>query len=220
MVPEGGRTIRFKVADLADQLDAFAERWPGGRADARGRAFVSEDGMARLLPPLLVTTPLADERIGDYARRFGIEAGRHVVLLMRAAGVALGYWDGEELLRHKAIRKYVVRGSGKAQPVHLESKGKSRYGSRLRLQNWRRLLTETNERLRQWWIEPGEPERLFLSVPVRVFSDLLAADPAPPFARGDALLTRIPLHVHRPDHAELLRVHRWLAVGSVVLPPG
>ena len=42
-------------------------------------------------------------------------------------------WRGEELVRHKVFKRYVVRGRGRAQPTHLKSKGKSRYGSRLRL---------------------------------------------------------------------------------------
>jgi len=28
----------------------------------------------------------------------------------------------------------------------------------------------------------------------------------------------VPMHVHRPDHAELLRVRSWLARGRLELP--
>ncbi len=213
-----GRTIRFALPELPEQLEAFAERWPDAVADERGRTLLSPDESARLVPPLLAAPPTAGEPVRDYLGRLEIAVGLHVVLLVRAAGVALGYWDGEKLLRHKAIRKYVIRGKGRAQPTHLKTQGKSRYGSRLRLQNWRKLLAETNQRLRDWWEERGEPEHVFLSVPVRVFSDLCAADPPPPFAAGDPRLRRIPLHVHRPDHEELLRVRRWLAHGRVELP--
>lgn len=210
------RTFRFPLADLSEQVEAFAARWPDAVADPRGRTFVGDAGAARLQPPCLLPPPLPGETPRDYVQRIDPAVGRHVVLLVRAAGTALGYWDGAELLRHKAIRKYVVRGNGKAQPTHLATKGKSRYGSRLRLQNWKRLLSETNARLRDWWDELGAPARVHVSVPVRVFTDLLAADPAPPFTRDQ--VARIPLHVHRPDHAELLRVRRWLASGGVELP--
>ncbi|MCR9244832.1 MAG: hypothetical protein NXI31_07355 [bacterium] len=217
------RRIDFPLVDLAEQLEAFAELWPRAVTDSRARALHAFNGEAVLAPPFLGPRLLAGESITRYQRRVAEQelesAGeRHAVVLVRAAGVALGYWDGEALLRHKAIRRYVIRGKGRAQPTHLAKKGKSRYGSRLRLQNWRRQLAETNERLRDWWEEFGEPERIFLSVPVRVFSELAAATPAPPFQKEDPNVQRLPLHVHRPDHSELLRVRRWLGRGHVELP--
>lgn len=213
-----GRAIRFGLPDLREQLEAFRERWPDAATDKRASAWLSPDGMARLAPPILAPRVHPGESIPDYMSRCDVSIGLHVVLLVRAAGVALGYWEGRELLHHKAIRKYVIRGRGKAQQTFLKTQGKSRYGSRLRLQNWRRLLAETNERLLQWWDEPGRPERVFVSVPVRVMADLCAAEPPPPFQKGDPMLVRIPMHVHRPDHAELLRVHGELAVGRLDLP--
>jgi hypothetical protein len=122
------------------------------------------------------------------------------------------------LLHHKASRRYVVRGHGKAQPLHRKTRGKSRYGARLRLQNWKRLLAETNARLRDYWRDFGAPERVFLAVPVRTLPELLAAEPAPPFARDDPRLQRVPMHVHRPDFAELQRVRRWLGSGRLEVP--
>ena len=58
-----------------------------------------------------------------------------VLLLLQAGAMAIGQWDVDELMYHKAIRRYVVRGHGRAQPLHARTKGKSRYGARLRLQN-------------------------------------------------------------------------------------
>jgi hypothetical protein len=140
------------------------------------------------------------------------------VLLLRAAGAAVGYWHGDELLHHKAMRKYVVRGHGKAQPTYAKTRGKSRYGARLRMQNWRRMLAETNERLCEYWQLNGAPERVFYSVPVRVFAELWTAPQKPPFEPRDVRLQRLPVHVHRPDFAELLRVRVWLGRGRLELP--
>lgn len=217
-MPAARRTIRFALADTREQLEAFAARWPEAAADPRGRAFTAADGAAVAVPPMLAPRLRPGEQVASYVRRCDATVGRHVVMLVRAAGVALGYWDGDELLRHKAIRKYVIRGKGKAQPTFLETRGKSRYGSRLRLQNWRRQLAETNRRLAGWWDELGAPDRLYVSVPVRVFADLRAAEPPPPFLDGEPPPERLPVHVHRPDHAELLRIRRWLAHGRVELP--
>lgn len=213
-----GRALRFALADLPEQVEAFRQRWPAARAASLGFAFVGAPG-ARLRLPLLAPRAVAGEAIAAYAERLPGPVERSVVLLLQAGAMAIGYWDGDELLRHKAIRRYVVRGHGKAQPLHRKTRGKSRYGARLRLQNWQRLLGETNERLHACWRDFGAPERVFVSVPVRILPELLAADPTPPFARDDVRLQRVPMHVHRPDFAELQRVRRWLGVGRLELPP-
>jgi len=214
MQPDEPRpSVRFPWRDLPEQLAAFGERWPQAVADARGHAFVVPTVPAALRLPLVVTRPLPGERIGAFAARLDA-----VVLLVRAGAVALGAWLDDERIVHKALRKYVVRGNGRAQATHLKTRGKSRYGSRLRLQNWRALLAETNERLCDLWTQHGAPARVFWSAPVRVWADLCAAAPPPPFARDDAALQRLPLHVHRPDFDELLRVRNWLEHGRLELP--
>lgn len=214
--PVDRRTITFALPDLAEQVEAFAARWPTARADVDAHAFVVDE--ARLALPLAAPRPSAGEWPTDYVERLAGPAELQVVLLLRAGAMAFGCWRGDELLQHKAIRRYVVRGSGKAQATHLKTHGKSRYGSRLRLQNWKRLLGETNERLADCFALHGAPDRLFFGVPVRVLSELFAAEPAPPFARDATLLQRLPMHVHRPDHEELLRVRAAVLRGVVELP--
>ena len=210
------RAVRFPLADLTEQLDAFALRWPAARADRTGQTFVGEG--ATLHVPLLAPRLSPGEAIADYRTRLPGVPETAVVLLLQAGAMAFGCWRGDELLRHKAVRKYVVRSHGRAQPLHRKTVGKSRYGSRLRLQNWQRLLVETNERLRDCWRELGTPDRVFVAIPVRVWSDLAGTAPPPPFARSDANVQRVPMHVHRPDFTELQRVHCWLAHGRLELP--
>ncbi len=211
------RVVRFALADLVEQAEAFATRWPAACADRRGLVFAGEP-MARLRVPLLAPRVLAGERLASYLRRLPGPPERHVVLLLQAGAMAVGYWHGDELLHHKAQRRYVVRGHGRAQPLHAKTRGKSRYGSRLRLQNWKRLLVETNERLCDYWAEYGAPERVFFAAPVRAWPELLATSPSPPFAANADCLQRVPMHVHRPDFAELQRVHAWLGHGRLELP--
>lgn len=217
--PSSSRAARFALIDLEEQVEAFAQRWPESAADASGTGFVAAGGTARLRLPLAAPRPRCGERVGEYAARLPGPPELQVVLLLRAGAVAFGCWRGDELLQHKAVRKYVVRGEGRAQPTYRKTRGKSRYGSRLRLQNWRRLLAETNRRVADLLARHGAPDRLFWAVPVRAWSELFAATPAPPFARDAAFLQRIPMHVHRPDHQELLRVRAWLCRGRLELPP-
>jgi len=142
--------------------------------------------------------------------------GRQVVVLIQAGSSAVGLWDETDLILHKVIRAYVVRGKGRAQMSHLKTKGKSRYGSRLRLQNWERQRVETNQRLLDWRTESGPFDVVHVSCPVRLWPDFYAADPPPPFPRDEAL--RIPIHVHRPDFNELVRVRRRLEWGRIERP--
>ena len=226
--PSDSRVIRFALGDLAEQAEAFWQRFPAACADAAGEQFAVADGASpdggggRLRLPFAGPRAQAGERIGDYVERLPEDgAGRdevQLVLLLRAGAMAFGCWRGDALLQHKAVRKYVVRGSGKAQSTHLKTRGKSRYGSRLRLQNWRSLLAETNERVADCLAQFGPADRIFYATPVRVFSDLFEADPKPPFSRDANELQKVPIHVHRPDHEELLRVRAWLMRGSVELP--
>lgn len=211
------RPVRFPLADLDEQLQAFLLRWPSARADKKGLQFVGAAG-ARLRVPLLAPRVAAGERLCDYAPRAALVPAVHLVLLLQAGAMALGCWDGEQLIAHKASRRYVVRGNGKAQMLHQKTRGKSRYGSRLRLQNWKRLLVETNERLHELESAHGPFDRVFLGAPVRLWTELFTATPSPPFGRDDDRLQRVPMHVHRPDFQELLRVHRWLGHGRLELP--
>jgi hypothetical protein len=126
----------------------------------------------------------------------------------------MGLWEGEALLAHKVIKKYVVRGKGKAQPTHLKTRGKSRYGSRLRLRNAQAQLVQTNEKLASWWAAHGAAEDVFVSCPKRTLPELFACSPPPPFPR-EALL-RIPLDVHVPDFQELKNVYRRMSRGRVL----
>ncbi|MBK8099658.1 MAG: hypothetical protein IPK26_21340 [Planctomycetes bacterium] len=210
------RRIRFGWPDTQEQLAAFGQAFPDAVADPMGRAFVA--GAARLWLPFLLPTALPGERVAAYTGRVPERIGRHGVLILQAGAAALGYWDEDELLRHRAIKKYVVRGQGKAQPTHKKTRGKSRYGSRLRLQNWQRLMVQTNEKLAGWWDELGAPEQVFFAIPVRSRAELWAVTPPPPFPRDGAGVRRIPLHVHVPDHQELLRVRRWLGQGRLEVP--
>lgn len=185
--------------------------------DDRGIGYVAcaADGTAvlRFEPPRVL--PLLGRAAGDYLRDRDAP-GRQIVLLVQAGATAIGVWQDDDLLAHKVITKYVVRGRGRAQPTHLKTKGKSRAGSRLRLRNAQVQLVETNEKLCAYFAEHGAPRLVHYSVPVRIWPQLFRVDPEPPFGQRDVLLRRIPVHVHAPRFEELLRVRGRLARGRII----
>jgi hypothetical protein len=139
--------------------------------------------------------------------------GRQLLVLVQAGATALGLWEDGDLVAHKALRTYVIRGHGKAQPKHLESRGKSRYGSRLRLQNYRRQVEGTAAKVATWRREFGPFDRAFLSCPTRARTDFLPG--LEPSLSGAGEPIRIPFDVRRPCYAELLRIRSRLEHGWI-----
>jgi hypothetical protein len=179
-----------------------------------GRAFLCGVGAGalRFEPPAL-QPPRAGESLATYLERLDAGPRRQLLVLVQAGATALGLWAGEVLIAHKVIKKYVVRGHGKAQPAHLKTRGKSRYGSRLRLRNAEAQLVQTNEKILAWWGTHGPADDVFLSCPTRTVPELFAVRPPPPFPRE--AVHRIRLDVHVPDFAELKDVHRRMARGRL-----
>ncbi|RMF72748.1 MAG: hypothetical protein D6738_10480 [Acidobacteria bacterium] len=216
--PATGDIRRFPWRDAANALGEWAAQAVDVRCDASGRVWTGRrrDGTpTRIELPLLVLPdeppPRADA--AAFAARLRARPGRTLVLLLRAGAMAAGLWDDDDLLAHRVRRRYVVRGHGRAQTTHLRRRGKSRYGSRLRLQNARRLVDDIAGCVAEWAATWGEPERCLLSCPVRQWAAITAAHPD--LALGPRPPTRIPFHVREPRFDELRRIRFLLAHGEV-----
>jgi len=198
------------LATTLRELDAVHDL----RFEPQRRWFESVDRALRVHVPLVAPIPTGCRSVDDYLASVPAVLGRHLVILMQAGAVALGVFDLGEELATKSFKRYVVRGTGRSQPTHLATKGKSRYGSRLRLQNATRLLEETNEKLVEWRREVGDWERIFVSCPVKLWPTLWEVEPAPPFER-EREVVRIPKDLPRPTTDVLLRTYRGLLWGRV-----
>ncbi len=203
------RTFHWKdCRETLCRLDAESPLVP----DRKGRFFKSEH--ARVTPPLVFPLTPECNSLSDYLTGLPEEPSLHSVILMQAGAVTLGRFEGARPLAKKSLRRYVVRGKGRAQPLHLKTKGKSRYGSRLRLANARKLLIETNEKLIEWEKTFGPADRIYFSCPVRLWPSLFETSPAPPFEKSGPLV-RIPLDLPRPTVHVLLRTYRSFEYGRI-----
>lgn len=189
---------------------------PGWVVDERLRWFEREAGGAIELvaPPLVFPIAPGTRSIARYLMTLPDEPGRHTVVLLQAGAASLGLFEGGEPVATKSRKRYVVRGSGRAQPTHLKTKGKSRYGSRLRLQNAKQLQEETVETLHDWLDEHGPSDRVYYNAPVRLWAEFLGADPPPPFDEDDEPI-KIPRDLPRPTTDVMLRAYRSLCYGRV-----
>lgn len=211
-------TLRFTWAEAGERLAAWASAFAFEPATAGGR-FRGLDPASgdrlELEVPLVLGRPVEGSTLARWRAELPPAPGLHMVLLVQAGAVSAGVWRDDSLLAHKAWKRYVVRGRGKAQPTHLKTKGKSRFGSRLRLRNAELLREELGARVRAWWEQHGPPARIFVSCPVREWPELFRADPDLPFEPRDPRIERVPLDVGVPDHAELLRVRGFLGRGRL-----
>jgi hypothetical protein len=167
-------------------------------------------------PPLLFPRMLPDETLENYKTQVSDVLPDYVILLLRANGnAAIGYFEQGKMLNHKVIRKYMVRQKqGKSQLKHLKTKGKSRLGSRIRLQQTLEFAQEINQKLWDW--EVDNAERILVSSSIDVWNLLFKVEPLPPFAKRDERLRKIPYHVQTPNLAELKRVARLLHFGNLM----
>ena len=146
------RLFKFRMEDsldffkeLSESDNLFLEREKHGLS-------LTENSKSRfsLRLPLFYPKPEERQPFWQYLENnnFDIYPERWNLLIMEAGRAAIGSVKEGKLVVHKNIRKYMVRKKqGKAQLTHLKSKGKSRYGSRLRLQETIEYFDEILDKL-------------------------------------------------------------------------
>lgn len=140
----------------------------------------------------------------------------HLLLLVQVGACAMGVFEDETPLTHKAFKKYMKRHKqGRSQLDFAKSRGKSRAGSRVRLANAVRFFEEINTRLTEWEATYA-PARLIYSCAAPLWGALFQAKVSPPFDRKDPRLVKVPRDVHIPDYEELLRIQRYGRYGYLL----
>ncbi len=186
--------------------------------EEKGRFLFFDEGdllAAEFVPPLTHPIPAGFTDPEAYLIGLGEVRDSYLAILFQAGAAALGCWKEGELLHHKAMKRYVVRGKGRSQITHLKTKGKSRYGSRLRLQNARLLFEEVREKVREWDENEGPFGRVFYSCPVRL-RPMLFGKEADALFGPEVDLVKVPLDVRVPSHKELLHVHYEIRHGTLI----
>jgi len=205
---------RIHWTGIDDWLDTLGDAEALALGDD-GETLVSDE--ARLeLPAVLCGRISAEAPLASLREALAEPLPLQLVVLMQAGAVSLGLFDEGTALETRTLKKYTVRGHGKAQSTHLKRRGKSRYGSRLRLQNAENLLRQSHAKLRAWMDVYGPPEGLFYAAPIRLWSDAFhpRLDPA---LDADAGWVRIRRDLPVPTTELLLRVYSDLCHGRVVV---
>lgn len=213
------RPRRYRYAESLALLRAWRDD-PPGHLDwdrAKQKLTVRDDtGVKQFTFRLPLPFPPASEGISlaEYLEDVPETPPPYLLLLLQAGHSALGYFEEGEVVHHKVIKKYMVRArQGKAQIGYLNTRGKSKAGSRVRLANTISFFEAINAKVTEWDIMNGV-ERILLSCPVRMKPLLFQSKVPPPFTKDDPRLLKVPLDIHRPDLEELKRVNRIIQMGE------
>lgn len=165
--------------------------------------------------PLPFPVMKTEESLDDYLDRVPEWMPSYMIVLIQAGAAAIGYFEEGEVIHHKAIKKYMKRHKrGKSQISYLNTRGKSKAGSRVRLANTVRFFEEINERITPW-VEELEPERILYFCSAQLWGMLFQSKTPPPFDKKDPRLIKVPLDVNIPDFEEMLRVNEIVIEGGL-----
>ncbi len=136
-----------------------------------------------------------------------IEDSHIGLVLIRAGQASTGYVHNGELMDHKVFRAYMVRKKqGKSQIKHLKTKGKSRAGSRIRLEETTRFFEEINERL-SFYGQNHSIDHWGISCGKTLWPYFFASETPPPFSSKAENLIQLPYHIDQASYQELKQVN-------------
>ncbi len=163
---------------------------------------------------LPVPLPIPEERmpLATYLAMVPAIPPSYLLILIQAGHSALAYFEDGDMLHHKVIKKYMVRGNGRAQVGYLQSRGKSKAGSRVRLANTVSFFEDINEKLREWDCT-DDAVRILISCGEKLRPLWFSSHVTPPFDKDDPRITKVPLDVQRPDLEELTKINKVLLKG-------
>lgn len=157
--------------------------------------------------------------LSSYSENIPFVPKPYLLILIQAGYASLGYFEEGKLIYHKAITAYMVRKKqGKAQIKHLNSKGKSRLGSRIRLQNTVLFFEQINAKLKEWHKQSNifdKVERIGQSGSTDLWHLFYTSKETAPFQKTDSRLRKVPITVHSPNFEELQRVNNWANRGKI-----
>ena len=165
--------------------------------------------------PLIFPSCYDHEDLPEYVQKVDRVSLNYIILLIQSGICSLGYFENGELGDHHVIRKYTVRKKqGKAQITYLKKKGKSRYGSRIRLANTVQFFNEINRELNTLFEEKIVNQILYNCAPYS-WGMLFRSKIKCPFNKNDLRLKRIPVYVNIPNFKQLLYINKRILTGTL-----
>ncbi len=139
------------------------------------------------------------------------QSNNYLILHIRAGKAGMALFSNSSLVKHKIIKKYMVRKKqGKAQLTYNILKGKARGGAKLRLERTREFYQEISERLNNWKVGISQAKFIFFQCTPRLWEGLFKTKKPPPFLKNDFRLYKIPLTTYQPSLKEIKRINFYI----------
>ncbi len=133
------------------------------------------------------------------------------IVLIQSENAAIGIVEEGVLVENKVFKTYMVRKKqGKSQLKHLNAKGKSKAGSRLRLSNTVNFFEDINQSL-VYYFDDYAVGSILISCPIALSSHFYTSKTPPPFNKKDERLQKINFHIHSPNNESLRSVAQHYA---------
>lgn len=134
----------------------------------------------------------------------------HIVLIIKSGIASIAFFENRQLIDHKVFRAYMVRKKqGKSQIKYLKTKGKSRAGSRVRLQETIDFFENINQRLLEYFNE-YRIDTIAFSCSQTLIPYLFQSKTLTPFDKKDDRIYKIPKHIDSGTHENLMEVNSQL----------
>jgi hypothetical protein len=139
------------------------------------------------------------------------EFQNHVIISVKSGIAAVAFYENSQLMDHKVFRAYMVRKKqGKSQIKHLKTKGKSRAGSRVRLQETLDFFENINERL-QSYFEEKRVDLIAFGCSPTLFPYFFQGKKIPPFEKTDPRIFKIPVHIPSATFENLQKAYKSIS---------
>lgn len=141
---------------------------------------------------------------------------KNYILIMIRSGIAsVGFFENYIPQHHKVFRAYMTRKKqGKSQIKHLKTKGKSRAGSRIRLQETLEFFENINNRIREHFDE-FRIDRIGMSCSDTLIPYFYGGKVPTPFDKQDHRIFKIPKHIQNPNFKELTNINKFLMQSEI-----
>ena len=202
--------FKFYYEDTAEFLRQLCETSLYLRMDRDRHSVVAsreDEKIFTMRLPLIFPRPQDGEYLQHYLESHHLKEfpTDWNLLIMEAGRAAVGAVRHGKLSRHKNIRRYMVRKKqGKSQLTHLKTRGKSRYGSRLRLQETQLYFHDILDLLEE--DEFVANAAVFYHCPVRLKAFLTEAAEERGFNFSQYEWIRFGINVKEASFAELQRL--------------
>ncbi len=162
--------------------------------------------------------PEINENIQTYFLKLQEAPPPYLILLIQAESASYAFCELGNIIEHKVNRAYTVRKKqGKSQEKHLRQKGKSRLGSRIRLQQSEKFYKAINQNLQKWEFIIPSAEYVFYHADVRVLHSFFEINQNCIIQKNDRRLSKLPFDVKRPNYDELNRINYLMNTGHLTI---